>query len=65
MEDFIFNGMSFSEWCYESNIEREYELLHDEYGDMMPLLSDFKEARYQEYVEGYKMMHRAWEKYQE
>ena len=42
--------MTFDEWCYESNIETKWQTLHDEYGDAAPLLSEFKEYHYREYV---------------
>lgn len=33
--------MNFDEWCYESDIERKWQNLQDEYGDLVPLLSEY------------------------
>ena len=44
------NFPSYGSWICEHghDIEREWELIHDEYGDASPLLSDFKYQRWQE-----------------
>jgi hypothetical protein len=54
--------MTFEEWLSEnsSDIEREYQLLHDEYGDAMNLLSEFKIQKYKEYLEIYEMSTRCY-----
>lgn len=43
---------TYDEWLSEhgSEIEKEWRLIHDDYGDAAPLLSQFKHQRYQEYV---------------
>lgn len=46
--------MNFDEFCYESKVEEEYSRLHDEFGDRMPTLSEFKEQRYREYLDKIK-----------
>lgn len=46
--------MKFDEFCYESKVENEYSKLRDEYGDAIPTLSQFKEQRYQEYLDNRK-----------
>jgi len=46
--------MNFDEFCYESKVEEEYLTLRDEFGDEMPLLSEFKMQRYQEYLDTIK-----------
>ena len=46
--------LSFSEWCYETDIEAKYEAFHDEYGDLAASLPEYKECHYQEYIEGFK-----------
>jgi hypothetical protein len=33
-------------------VEREYQQIHDEYGDAAPLLSHFKQQRYEEWLRG-------------
>jgi len=42
--------MTFEEWIseYGDAVEREWQSIHDEYGDSAPLLSEFKEQRYKE-----------------
>jgi hypothetical protein len=42
--------MPYEEWISEhgSEIYREWQLIHDEYGDLAPLLADFKMQRYNE-----------------
>lgn len=42
--------MNFDEWCYETQIEDRWKTLKDEYGDAVPLLSEYKEQEYREYV---------------
>lgn len=44
--------LSFDDWLGKNSdiVEREYELLHDEYGDAMNLLSQYKEQKYREYL---------------
>ena len=44
------NGATFDSWIrqHSNEVEREYQLLHGEYGDAMNLLSEFKEQRYRE-----------------
>lgn len=54
--------MDFDEWCYESNIEEEYSILHSEYGDAMPLLSEYKEQKYEEYKEQFLFSSNSFQK---
>jgi hypothetical protein len=42
--------LSFSEWCYEAQIEAEHEKLNYELGDGACLLSDYKTIMYALYV---------------
>jgi hypothetical protein len=42
--------LTFDQWCYESDVETEWQTLHDEYGDALPLLSEYKNQKYGEYV---------------
>ena len=42
--------LSFSEWCYENNIEEKYKQFHDEYGDAACSLNEYKERHYNEYL---------------
>lgn len=44
---------SFDDWIAGNNcaISDEWQLIRDEYGDAAPLLSQFKEQRYREFVE--------------
>ena len=47
------NCLSFDEWINQnsSQVEREYEILKNEYGDALTcLLSDYKEQKYREYL---------------
>jgi hypothetical protein len=46
--------LSFTAWCYETDIEGKYKNFHDEYGDAAALLSDYKEYHYQNYLERLK-----------
>jgi hypothetical protein len=46
--------LSIDAWVYEKGIERDYERLHEEYGDAACLYSEYKEYRYQEYLENYQ-----------
>ena len=45
--------MTYNEWYSEhgDEVEREWHFIHDEYGDLAPLLSQFKEQRYREFLE--------------
>lgn len=47
---------SFEAWICEngSDVEREWQKVHDEYGDAAPLLSAFKEQRWREAKEIYE-----------
>lgn len=47
--------LTFSEWCYESDVENHYERFHGEYGDLAGLLSDYKQYHYNEYLERFKV----------
>ena len=46
--------LTFSEWCSESDVEEKYQTFHDEYGDAAPLLSDYKQYHYEEYLAVFK-----------
>lgn len=46
-----FSPLSFSEWCYETDIEDRYRQFHDEYGDSACSLSEYKDWMYKEYLE--------------
>jgi len=46
--------LSFKAWCSSSNVESRYEAFHGEYGDAACLLSDYKDAHYQEYLDTFK-----------
>jgi hypothetical protein len=48
--------LSFEQWCYEVDIESKYEAFHDEYGDAACLLSMYKQAHYEEYLEEFRNM---------
>ena len=43
-------NQNFESWLSEhgDEIEREWQFIHDEYGDAAPLFSDFQEQRYGE-----------------
>jgi hypothetical protein len=45
--------MTFDEWFSEhgSEVDAEWEHFCDEYGDLAPLLPDFRQRRYEEAVE--------------
>ena len=48
--------MTYEEWLSEhsDSVEREYQLLHDEYGDALTCsLCQYKEQKYREYVEAH------------
>jgi hypothetical protein len=47
---------TFEEWINEHGdiVEREYNRICDEYGDLAPLLSAFKQQRYKEYMDAVK-----------
>jgi len=36
--------LSFSEWCYEVDIETQYQQFYDEYGDAACLLCEFEKS---------------------
>jgi hypothetical protein len=42
--------MTYDEWISEhgSKVDAEWERICDEYGDLAPLLSDFRQQRYEE-----------------
>ena len=42
--------LSFTAWCYEYDIEAQWQKLHDELGDLACLLSQYKEYHYNEYL---------------
>jgi hypothetical protein len=42
--------LSFEQFVYEFGIEEKWQAYKDEYGDAVPLLSEFKQARYEEYL---------------
>jgi hypothetical protein len=46
--------LSFQQWCYEVDIESQYEAFHDEYGDAAGLLSQYKEYHYEVYLQSFK-----------
>jgi len=46
--------LSFEQWCHEVDIESQYEALHDEYGDLTALLSDYKQLHYEEYLQSFE-----------
>ena len=48
--------ISYEEWigCNGEEVYRDWQFIHDEYGDAAPLLSAFKEQRYREAMQGKK-----------
>lgn len=46
--------LTFSQWCHESDVEREYQRLCDEMGDLATLLSSYKDYHYSEYLVRFK-----------
>jgi len=43
-----------SQLSMNSDVEEKYQTFHDEYGDAAPLLSDYKQYHYEEYLADFK-----------
>ena len=46
--------LSFYDWCCDTNIEEQYKLFHDEYGDLAGSMTEYKDRHYEEYLENFK-----------
>lgn len=45
--------LSFSQWCYEVDIEAQYQRFYDEYGYSACSLTEYKERHYEEYLQNF------------
>lgn len=46
--------LSFEQWCYDVDIEAQYQALYDEYGDAAAPLWSYKQYHYLAYLEEFK-----------